>query len=204
MLGSTQDLTVGTFSYNPTSQITGYSRSNDSYAWQGHYNINRSYGTNGLNQLTSAGATPLGYDLRGNLNASGSNAYSYTSENRLATGPGGASLLYDPTGRLRSLSKAGVTTNFEHLGPRLIVERYAAGTIFRRYVHGPGDDEPVVWYEDTGTSDKRYLHTDERGGVVAVSTGGGAASSINAYDGAEGVVEPQYGIPASTDAGRFQ
>jgi YD repeat-containing protein len=33
LAGSTQDLTVGTFSYNPASQILGYSRSNDSYAW---------------------------------------------------------------------------------------------------------------------------------------------------------------------------
>jgi hypothetical protein len=54
-------------------------------------------------------------------------------------------------------------TRFEHLGPRLIIERNGAGTILRRYVHGPGDDEPVVWYEGAGTADKRWLHTDERG-----------------------------------------
>ncbi|WP_160354645.1 hypothetical protein [Sphingorhabdus profundilacus] len=36
-------------------------KTNDAYAWGSHYNINRAYGTNGLNQLTSAGATALGY-----------------------------------------------------------------------------------------------------------------------------------------------
>jgi RHS repeat-associated protein len=194
--GGVQDLTVGPFGYNPANQITGYSRSNDSYAWMGHYNVNRAYGTNGLNQLTSAGATGLGYDARGNLNLSGSNAYGYTAENRLTAAPGGVTIGYDPTGRISNLVQGANTTRFEHLGPRLIMERNAGGSILRRYVHGPGDDEPVVWYEGSGTSDKRYLHTDERGSVVAVSTGGGAASIINAYD--------EYGIPASTNAGRFQ
>jgi RHS repeat-associated protein len=194
--GSAQDLTVGSFAYNPASQITGYSRSNDSYAWKGHYNINRSYTANGLNQLTSAGATALGYDLRGNLTSSGSNAYGYTAENRLTTAPAGIAISYDPTGRIQSLIQGATTTRFEHLGPRLIIERNGAGSILRRYVHGPGDDEPVVWYEGAGTADKRWLHTDERGSVVAVSTSSGAANTLNAYD--------EYGIPASTNAGRFQ
>jgi RHS repeat-associated protein len=196
LAGSTQDLTVGTFSYNAASQILGYSRSNDSYAWQGHYNVNRSYGTNGLNQLTSAGATTLGYDLRGNLTSSGPNTYSYTAENRLISAPGGVTITYDPTGRLSRVVQGINDTKFEHLGPRLIIERNGAGNILRRYVHGPGDDEPVVWYEGAGTSDKRWLHTDERGSVVAVSGSGGAAFAINAYD--------EYGIPASTNTGRFQ
>ncbi len=211
LAGTIQDLSVNSFTYNPTSQITGYTRSNDSYAWKGHYNVNRAYGTNGLNQLTSAGATALGYDLRGNLNASGNTIYDYTSENRLVKSkttyacPPKTScqpspsftLTYDPAGRLRTVGgNFAATTVFEHLGQRLIIERDDIGTILRRYVHGPGDDEPVVWYEGSGTSDKRWLHTDERGSVVAVSTGGGAASIINSYD--------EYGIPASTNAGRFQ
>jgi hypothetical protein len=84
LVGTVQDLGVTGFTYNPANQITGYTRSNDSYAWKGHYNINRAYTTNGLNQLTSAGATALSYDGRGNLTGSGTTAYSYTSENRLA------------------------------------------------------------------------------------------------------------------------
>ena len=78
----------------------------------------------------------------------------------------------------------------------MIAERNAGGTILRRYVHGPNDDEPVVWYEGAGTSDKRWLHTDERGSVVAVTSSTGSAFAIDAYD--------EYGIPASTNAGRFQ
>jgi RHS repeat-associated protein len=156
----------------------------------GHYTVNRAYGTNGLNQLTSAGATALGYDGRGNLTSSGSDIYTYTSENRLATAPGGATLTYDPTGRLSRVVKGASDTKFEHLGPRLIIERNGAGTILRRYVHGPGDDEPVVWYEGANLSTRRFLHTDERGSVIAVTNAAGTSIATNKYD--------EYGIPQSS------
>jgi hypothetical protein len=45
--------------------------------------------------------------------------------------------------------------------------------VARRYVFGPGADEPLVWYEGSGTSDRRFLHADERGSIVAVSNGAG-------------------------------
>jgi hypothetical protein len=140
----------------------------------------------------------LGYDGRGNLTSSGSNVYSYTSENRLATAPGGVTLYYDPTGRLSRLTQGANTTKFEHLGPRLAIERNAAGTILRRYVHGPGDDEPVAWYEGSGIAAAalRYLHTDERGSVIAVTNSTGASIATNRYD--------EYGIPQSSNLGRFQ
>lgn len=195
LAGTTNDLTVNGITYNPSSQLMGQTRSNDSYAWTGHYNVNRAYGTNGLNQLTTAAATALGYDLRGNLTASGSNAYSYTSENRLMSGPAGATLSYDPTGRLRSVVQGANTTVFEHLGLRLIIERNASGTVLRRYVHGPNDDEPVIWYEGADLTEKRWLHTDERGSVIAVSNASGTSIALNRYD--------EYGIPLATNIGRF-
>jgi len=63
-------------------------------------------------------------------------------------------------------------------------------------LNGPGSDEPLVWYEGTGTSDRRFLVADERGSIVAVTDSAGAALAINRYD--------EYGIPQSTNAGRFQ
>lgn len=183
--------------YNPAGQIMSQVRTNDIYAWNGHFNVDRSYARNGLNQLTSAGATALSYDGRGNLTSSGTDAYSYTSENRLATGPGGANLWYDPTGRLSKLTKGSVTKKYEYLGPRLIIERDAGGNITNRYVHGPGDDEPVVWYVGSGLTTKRWLHSDERGSVIAVSDASGLATAVNRYD--------EYGIPAvATNQGTFQ
>ncbi len=194
--GTVNDLTIGSFTYNPASQIVGQSRSNDAYAWNGHYNISRSYGANGLNQLTSAGATTLGYDGRGNLTASGSNVYGYSSENLLNVGPAGAALGYDPAMRLYQSVGGGATTRFGYDGADLIAEYNAANNLTRRYVHGPDDDEPIVWYEGAGLADRRFLHSDERGSVIAVTDGSGAVTNINLYD--------EYGIPAASNIGRFQ
>ncbi len=63
-------------------------------------------------------------------------------------------------------------------------------------MHGPGVDEPIVWYEGSGTTDRRWLHADRLGSVIAVSDASGAALAINAYD--------EYGAPSSSNAGRFQ
>jgi RHS repeat-associated protein len=67
--------------------------------------------------------------------------------------------------------------------------------VLRRYVFGPGVDEPLVWYEGAGTGDRRWLHADERGSIVAISDGSGAVTNINRYD--------EYGAPQSTNVGRW-
>ena len=54
----------------------------------------------------------------------------------------------------------------------------------------------MVWYEGSGTTDRRWLHSDERGSVVAVTNSAGCTLAINSYD--------EYGIPAATNLGRFQ
>ena len=77
-----------------------------------------------------------------------------------------------------------------------MTEYSASGTVLRRYVHGPGEDEPLVWYEGSGTGDRRWLHADERGSIAATSDGGGNVTAVNRYD--------EYGVPASGNAGRFQ
>ena len=71
---------------------------------------------------------------------------------------------------------AGVTTQFLYDGDRLLAEYNGSGTLLRRYVHGPGIDEPIVWYEGTGLTNRRWLHTDERGSVIAESNGSGTAT----------------------------
>jgi RHS repeat-associated protein len=58
----------------------------------------------------------------------------------------------------------------------------ASSTVSRRHVFGPGSDEPLVWYEGSGTSDRRFLHSDERGSIVAVTSGSAALLNINRYD----------------------
>ena len=69
-------------------------------------------------------------------------------------------------------------------------------TIQRRYVYEPGATTPFLWYEGTGLTDKRWLHADERGSIIAVSNGTGNALAINRYD--------DWGIPDPGNIGRFQ
>lgn len=194
--GTTQDVTH-TLTYNTVSQIATRARSNDSYAWTQAVAVNRPYTINGLNQATLSGAVALGYDGRGNLTSSGSNAYTYTAENLMATGPSSLGMVYDPVGRLKSLDQGAVHGRFDYASSAMVTELDASNTVIvRRYVHGPGEDEPLVWYEGSGTTDRRWLHADERGSVIAVTNASGTVTNINSYD--------DYGIPASTNVGRFQ
>jgi len=102
-------------------------------------------------------------------------------------------LSYDPLGRLRQTNAAGVVTDFLYDGDRLSTEYNSSGTLLRRYVHGPGIDEPIVWYEGAGTSDRRYLVTDHQGSVIAEN---GAATVRYSYG--------PYGEPNSWSGSRFR
>ncbi|MBN9789242.1 hypothetical protein DMP17_11615 [Pseudonocardia sp. TMWB2A] len=184
------------FTYNPASQIASVTRSNDAYAWNGHTNRNDSATVNGLNQMTAQGALSLTHDARGNITGVGASAYSYSSDNMLKTGPAGTSLAYDPLGRLQSVTQGSAITRFGYDGSDLVTERNGSNTLTRRYVHGPGTDAPIVWYEGATTSDRRFLHADERGSIVAVTNGTGGIVSTNCYD--------EYGVPSATNIGRFQ
>jgi len=197
LTGTADDQNV-TFGYNPSGQITSATRSNASYAFTGYVGVNRSYAANGLNQYTSAGGATFGYDGRGNLTSSattsGTLAYGYTSENFLKSMTGGISLYYDPAGRLTEYDTSA-STRFMYDGGQIAAEiANPSGAITKRYVFGPGTDEPLVEYDASGT--KTYLVADERGSIVARTNASGATVARNSYD--------EYGIPASTNVGRFQ
>jgi RHS repeat-associated protein len=194
---SGQDQEVN-FAYNPASQITRRTSANDAYAWTQSYNVNRGYTANGLNQYTASGSITPTYDARGNLTSAGGTTYGYTSENELlsATGATAATFGYDGLGRIVEYDTS-VSTRFVYDGPNIIAEvANPSGSVLRRYVHGPGDDEPLVWYEGSGTTDRRWLHADERGSIIAVTDGSGNAIAINSYD--------SWGISQTTNLGRFQ
>ncbi|WP_125471538.1 RHS repeat-associated core domain-containing protein [Sphingomonas sp. FARSPH] len=196
LAGSGSDLTVS-LGYNPAGQITSRSVSNDGYAWTAAVNADRGYSVNGLNQYTQAGPVTLGYDGRGNLTSSGGSGYGYTVDNQLATSPG-ANLAYDPVGRLFNINaENGVNTSLVYDGADVLAEGdQNSGALLRRYVYGPGSDEPLIWYEGSGMGDRRWLHDDERGSIVAVTNDAGQAMAINRYD--------EFGIPQSGNLGRFQ
>jgi RHS repeat-associated protein len=68
--------------------------------------------------------------------------------------------------------------------------------LLRRYVHGPGVDEPLVQYDGAGTTSKKWLHADARGSIIALSDASGNVVAKNAYD--------PYGAPQAGNSGLFQ
>ena len=192
-----------TYAYNPATQLIQQTRSNDAYAFP-KMDADRSYAVNGLNQYSSVSGRTYGYDLNGNLTSDGDTSYLYDVENRLVSGSGaangtvGAQLTYDPLGRLWQIAGPQGMQRLLYDGDALVAEYDAAGTLQRRYVHGPGVDEPLVWYEGSGTaaSNLRHLRADRQGSIVAIADAAGASIAINAYD--------DYGVPKLGNTGRFQ
>jgi RHS repeat-associated protein len=213
-LPSADNLTVGgsttPITYNPASQIVSAKRtdaaSHNTYLWSGYQALTRTHSINALNQVTQTTSTlaptltQFGYDANGNLTRSGSTYYCYDAESRLTatdTTSGcaspTASLAYDPAGRLQSLTSGATTTSFAYDGLDMVAE-YKGSSLTDRYVFGPGVDEPIVAYNASGT--RSWLYSDERGSIVASASSSGGILYTNTYD--------EYGIPGSTNSGRFQ
>src|SRR3546814_1429050 len=74
----------------------------------------------------NVGSTAFSYDGRCNLTNDGTNAFTYTAENLLKTGPGGATLAYDPLGRLYQTVGGGTTTRFQYDGIDLRSEEHTS------------------------------------------------------------------------------
>jgi len=99
-------------------------------------------------------------------------------------------LAYDPEGRLQQTTHDGSVINYLYDGDELVAEYSSGGTLLRRYVHGAGIDDPQVIYEGSTTSNKRWLHADERGSIMAES----------AYDGADADTNPDILATYTYDA----
>jgi RHS repeat-associated protein len=188
LTGLTHDLLTGTsandaswtLAYSPASQLTSRTATSALYEWPYASTFTDAYAVNGLNQYTTVAGVGLAYDGRGNTINDTTKTYSYDSSNKLTSASNGAVLSYDPTGRLLSVTQGGATTKFLYDGTRLIAEYNGSNVLLRRYVHGDGVDDPIVWYDSTGTTNKRDLFKDERGSVIAADTGA-AVTSIK-YD----------------------
>lgn len=193
--GTARDQTV-TYTYNPVSQLRTRRTTNDAYSYSGYQPEAKSYTPNALNQITNVSGTPLSYDTNGNLTVDDrGNAYSYNLDNQLTGKTGTATLAYDPLGRLALLTPAVGAIRFDYDGSDMVAESETGGNLLRRYVHGPGVDEPLVWYEGTGTTQRRWLGADERGSITWVTADNGAPLAINSYD--------EYGVPGRGNTGRF-
>jgi RHS repeat-associated protein len=195
--GTAYDLTTQ-LSYNPASQIIGRTRSNLRYAFVDYLPVNRSYASNGLNQYASAGPATFLYDSNGNLTSDGTYSFTYDAESRLIASSSGAALTYDPLGRLHETSggSAGIT-RFVYDGDQMTVEYDAWGNVWRRYVHGTAEDDPLLWYHDPHLNDRRSIQADHQGSVISIADASGEAMAVHTYD--------EYGRPGTDNStSRFQ
>ncbi|MBL8537378.1 MAG: hypothetical protein JNM59_08230 [Hyphomonadaceae bacterium] len=182
-----------TYAYNVAGQVTSrtlvqvYERTVPA--------LSQSYTRNGLNQYTNVAGTAFTHDARGNLTRDATRSFCYDLENRL-TGVAAAAavncasptgtLSYDPLGRLRSYATGGTTTEFLYDGDRLVAE-YVSNAVVRRYAHGLGVDEPLIWYEGSSVaSGQNWLIADRQGSIIATTNASGTATTYG-YD--------PYGIP---------
>jgi len=200
LTGTAQDVTYS-YARNQAQEIVNQNWDNNLYGWAatGVTNTNKAYAANGLNQYTTVGANTLTYDGNGNLAGDGFWSYGYDLDNRLktATATGfSASLAYDGVGRLRQTTIGGVVTNLLYDGVDLIGEYDGSNNVVRRYVHGPGVDEPLVWYEGSGTTNKTWLYGDHQGSIVGQADGTGTSTALYSYG--------PFGEPNQTTGTRFR
>lgn len=200
LAGTARDYAWTGASYNPASQLKARTLGTDDYVWIDQGNADNAYTVNGLNQYGKAGVSPIVHDADGNLASQGWRRYAYDAENRLiaASGGGSAALGYDPLGRLYETSGSAGTIRYLYDGDALVAEYDASGTLLRRYTHGPGTDEPLLWHEGSAytSATRRQLRADPQGSIAAIADSTGASLAANAYD--------PYGIPNTTNQGRFQ
>jgi len=174
--------------YNPASQIVRWGASSTHYDYKELMasTVARTY--NGLNQDSGIAALSGGYDPSGNLAKEGDGStareFTYDAENRLLSvhvgGVLALSLEYDVEGRLYKSSSPSKTTSFVYDGTRLIGE-YNDQTLLRRYVHGPGVDEPLVWFEGAAYTDRRYFIANYQGSVIAITNADGGVLETYKY-----------------------
>ena len=162
-VGNVQTLDVGggydwTYGYDKTYQATYADQGYGTYrtvdlSYDGVYNRtywgdsgigSLTYSDNAMNQYTAVGAVTPTYDARGNITSGygGGLTLGYDAENRLVSA-GGVSYAYDLLGRRISRTSGGTTTVYVWDGAHVIAE-YTNGSLARKYVYGPGMDNPVA------------------------------------------------------------
>jgi RHS repeat-associated protein len=126
--------------------------------------------------------------------------YYYDCENRLMDvndqgDTAVASYSYDYLGRRISKTVYGspdVTTKYCYDGGQVIAEYDGSGNLLRKFVYGPGIDEPICMIDVTDSNAVYYYHFDGLGSVAALSDASANIVESYSYD--------VFGAPTIYDA----
>ncbi len=148
------------------------------------------YLCNNLNQYTSVGGSSYSYDNNGNLTDDGLFKYYYDCENRLTdvndqSNAAVASYSYDYMGRRVSKTVYGspdVTTKYCYDGDQVIAEYDGSDNLLRKFIYGPGIDEPIYMVDVADSNAVYYYHFDGLGSVVALSDVNNVVVESYSYD----------------------
>ena len=139
------------------------------------------YQDNALHQYLQVGAVTPTYDTKGNITWFGGATLTYDCENRLTTA-GSVGYGYDLLGRRSWRADTGTTTYYVYDGPHIIAE-YNGGSLIRKYIYGPGIDNPVAMIKVvSGTDYWYYYYTDALGSVRLMTNASGAVVEGYTYD----------------------
>ncbi|MHC4302217.1 MAG: hypothetical protein ACYS7Y_33575, partial [Planctomycetota bacterium] len=148
------------------------------------------YLSNNLNQYTSVGGAGYSYDNNGNLTDDGLFKFYYDCENRLTdvndqNDAPVASYSYDYAGRRISKTVYGspdVTTKYCYDGDQVVAEYDGSDNLLRKFIYGPGIDEPICMIDVADSNAVYYYHFDGLGSVVALSDVNNVIAESYAYD----------------------
>jgi RHS repeat-associated protein len=144
----------------------------------------------------------------GNLAFDGRFHYYYDCENRLldvndAAEARVASYAYDYRGRRISrtiYATPNATIRYAYDGDRILAEYDGSGTLLRKFVYGPGLDEPICLIDAGNGNAAYYYHLDGLGSVVALSDVNNVLVERYAYDvfGRPTIRDPNGGVVAES------
>ncbi len=94
------------------------------------------------------------------------------------------SYVYDPAGRRIEKKYDDVTVlKYVYDGDHCIAEYDAYNHLRRKYIYGPGVDQPISMIESSGTyAGTYYYHFDGLGSVTALTNASGATAEVYEYD----------------------
>jgi len=89
---------------------------------------------------------------------------------------------YDPSGRRIAKDVDGTVTKYVYDGDHCIAEYDGSDNLLRRYIYGPGVDQPICMIDVEDSNAVYYYHYDALGSVVALSDSDGDTVQVYEYD----------------------
>ena len=122
---------------------------------------------NNLNQYQTYNGQTLTHPTAGNLQSDGARTFTYDAADRLISETStGTPFTYDPFGRRSTKTASSETTTLIYDAEDVIAEYDDQGQLVRKFIHGPGIDNPVMM--TTGGSSS-YYHADRLGSIIALT-----------------------------------